>query len=1085
MSEIYRTGIQSINPEQDYDYIHTIEATQESGSMPIRFYSTTSTVYTGGSFFYRMGTSGQWTSVTRQNPRNLQYTESVFQIQYNKQVISGSIVTQSLGLGANNNPTLKKAYLSQRQPDQGQVGNYYFYYLYQGCTNAEYVEFPITSEITSQGESLFGALLWHCNKLTHVYAPDFTSLTSVGGYMYTYFTSAMQNLEHLELPDIPGIKNAPTNLMRLNAYVTPNLKSVKMPDISGLSGFGTQFMHDFLNNSPQLEKIILPSSPVNYHRINTKYPSTQGKNIVFITDDVEAWKPLLEEGRFLQNNGVKRLAKRYVVMGTDETGITTQFTNGLLNTKLSEAPEQGLRQDKSGLWVGGREYFGMGLKNTEDYVNNEEIKEFIKKDEKSAALSDYLTSQSTSSLAYESAEDYYVKDEVHTKINELPKDKFLGSAKLNDDIYLEFEVLNPNLVPNPEYVNPEDPGYVEEEHQEIPEFIQVNDTVTVSLDDKIPNVSRNGVQGTGLSDDPLRVSTREDAGLGSITEEDISDYDKTEVSDKLFASKKGHVIQFNRLGGQRMGITVQSRPDKVTRHINHSGEYVYKADVLGARDNRFYNVQGDIVFVVGKDDFRDLVQDFQSLTGENPTLSISDDYGRTYDITLNQVVTSKVTDMSQLFKENQTFNQKISSWDVSNVTDTSEMFYRTDIFNQDISTWDVSSVTNMEGMFHRQNLFSIDLSSWQVTQIEQEPQDFNTRTPNWHKDGTVPLWGDLSKVCNGLTYNINHYCYGQTPIQSEIVNGNEVVSIQSNAKGNRFYQFRDEWYYAPSNSSRLVDVIWECRNNSDENGVFELTDSNNVSKELDLTKIITTRVTDMSYIFENFDNFNQDISGWDTSSVTTMSHMFQGQSQFNQDISHWDTSKVQSMNSIFYGQTEFNQDISGWNTGNVRDMANAFSSQSSFNQDISDWNTSRVTDMNSMFFGQTEFNQDIGSWDTSKVLRMGYMFQDQISFNQDIGSWNIENVYRTSSMFENQASFNQDIGSWDTSNVTNIDNMFKDQVAFNQDLSGWCVENINQQLIGEFAQNTPNWDKEDRMPEWGEPCKTCSDGSKHHEDYEC
>jgi surface protein len=33
-------------------------------------------------------------------------------------------------------------------------------------------------------------------------------------------------------------------------------------------------------------------------------------------------------------------------------------------------------------------------------------------------------------------------------------------------------------------------------------------------------------------------------------------------------------------------------------------------------------------------------------------------------------------------------------------------------------------------------------------------------------------------------------------------------------------------------------------------------------------------ITDMSWLFYNSQNFNADISSWDTSSVTTMSHMF-------------------------------------------------------------------------------------------------------------------------------------------------------------------------------------------------------------------
>ena len=51
---------------------------------------------------------------------------------------------------------------------------------------------------------------------------------------------------------------------------------------------------------------------------------------------------------------------------------------------------------------------------------------------------------------------------------------------------------------------------------------------------------------------------------------------------------------------------------------------------------------------------------------------------------------SDVTDMSQLFKNKQNFNDDISSWNTSNVTNMAEMFSFAVTFNQDISSWDTS-----------------------------------------------------------------------------------------------------------------------------------------------------------------------------------------------------------------------------------------------------------------------------------------------------------------------------------------------------------------------------------------------------------
>jgi len=84
---------------------------------------------------------------------------------------------------------------------------------------------------------------------------------------------------------------------------------------------------------------------------------------------------------------------------------------------------------------------------------------------------------------------------------------------------------------------------------------------------------------------------------------------------------------------------------------------------------------------------------------------------------VTSVNTSGITDMSNLFKNNSTFNQDISGWDVSSVTNMDGMFDGALAFNQDISSWNVSAVTNMRKMFSGALAFNWNLNGWNVSNV--------------------------------------------------------------------------------------------------------------------------------------------------------------------------------------------------------------------------------------------------------------------------------------------------------------------------------------------------------------------------------
>ena len=453
---------------------------------------------------------------------------------------------------------------------------------------------------------------------------------------------------------------------------------------------------------------------------------------------------------------------------------------------------------------------------------------------------------------------------------------------------------------------------------------------------------------------------------------------------------------------------------------------------------------------------------------------------------LTKVCTSLVTDMSNLFNGNQTFNQDISNWDVSSVTsmwnmfcnstfnqpignwDVSHvnnmvaMFFQNSFFNQDISTWNVSAVTNMSFMFFRAQSFNQPIGTWDVSHVTDmnhmfvETYQFNQPIGNWNVGQVTYMYDmffgsvfnqpignwDVSKVTN-----MYRMFLGDTNFNQAIGNWNvgQVTNMWQMFYGaNKFNQNISGWdvHNVVEMSGMFANTTfnqpignWNVGSVTNMDGMFAFNHDFNQP----LNNWNVSSVTNMSMMFRDAYSFNQPIGNWNVSAVTNMAGMFQGANSFNQAIGNWDVSHVTDMALMFEGSS-FNQPIANWNTASLKKMDVMFR-YTPFNQPIGNWDVSQVTDMVAVF-SYSPFNQPINNWNVSHVTNMSEMFRGNTVFNQSIGNWNMSHVSNMENMFYQANNFNQPIGNWDVSHVTNMGGMFCGAVNFNQNIDNWNVSHV-------------------------------------------
>ena len=375
--------------------------------------------------------------------------------------------------------------------------------------------------------------------------------------------------------------------------------------------------------------------------------------------------------------------------------------------------------------------------------------------------------------------------------------------------------------------------------------------------------------------------------------------------------------------------------------------------------------------------------------------------GQSVAVPFNNIVTTLMTGMNDMFANKTSFNEPIASWDTSNVTTMYQMFANATAFNRPIGAWNTSNVTTMYGMFYSASAYAFNqpIGAWNTgavtnmnymfmgaTAFNQNISTWNvgavvTKPPTLFSDGSAltaqntPVWFPIVLVGTTIKY------VGS----AAAVPTSAPLFIQANPRGTGV-----EWFAVVKQDMKAAISSYA----SGTDGPFKPPGQ---SAAVEWKNIVTTLMTDMSSLFSGNSGFNSPIASWDTGAVTDMSYMFSTAAAFNQPIGAWNTGAVTTMKMMFYAHTAatgsaFNQPIGTWNTTAVTNMSYMFTYTRDFNKPIGAWNTGAVTDMSVMFYGAAAFNQPIGTWNTTAVTNMNSMFYDATAFNQNISGWNITNV---------------------------------------------------------------------------------------------
>jgi surface protein len=241
--------------------------------------------------------------------------------------------------------------------------------------------------------------------------------------------------------------------------------------------------------------------------------------------------------------------------------------------------------------------------------------------------------------------------------------------------------------------------------------------------------------------------------------------------------------------------------------------------------------------------------------------------------------TKNVKNMSSMFNNATLFNNgdlkdkcnKPLNWDITNCEDLSCMFENCSIFNQDISNWNTVNVKNMEKMFKHCILFNQYIGNWNTENVENISEMFNNASlfNNGEQLNVIP------KTLPLLSMYLNHNKILTSPGANFISDLaiNDILIIKT---------YRDTTFYVFFVKKIINNTTLLC--NANVNIDLHIGQIISIKKSVIGTNPLnwnTSKMKNMSLVFNNAISFNQNISTWNIENINLFPDMLNNAYSFN------------------------------------------------------------------------------------------------------------------------------------------------------------------------------------------------------------